>query len=67
MKRPKTIKDLRNDPRVVDLYKESNCDEMRWWVHLSENYKVSKCDERSTFTEATINDVCDTVHNSIKL
>jgi len=75
VKRPRTKKDLLNDPRVDEIWKEDWEGEdlsdqgvfakSWWWVSLAEGYI---CDATGTHTihEPTLKDVCDLMGAVIK-
>lgn len=51
-KKVKSLKDIENDPRVTDIYK----DEDGWWGSLADGYEW--CPEAQIFRENTIKEMC---------
>ena len=50
---PRTAKEIAQDPRVEDMYKEDGS----WWVHLKNGFVCSAM-ECGTIRENTISEVC---------
>ena len=68
MKKPKTLKDLENDPRVESIHSEyDGCwDEKRaWWCYLKAGWQNSVHKKCHIIHEPTLKDVCELVHDAI--
>tara|TARA_R110000803_G_scaffold102638_1_gene170729 strand:- start:2521 stop:2745 length:225 start_codon:yes stop_codon:yes gene_type:complete len=64
MKRPRTLKDLQNDPRVSEIYSEVD-DIKTWWCYLKHGWQDSENKTCHTIHEDTIKRVCSSVHYAI--
>ncbi len=60
MKKPRTCKELRNDPRVSDWSDERDMDEGGLWIYLAPGW-VTRWDCLSTIIENTVADCCNEV------
>jgi hypothetical protein len=60
MKLLRTLKDIRNDPRVVDVYHEA---ENGWWVDMHPGW--CWCPETHLIHEQTIKEVCAVLNHDV--
>jgi hypothetical protein len=61
-KKVRTLKDIQNDTRVDDVYKDKSTGELQWWMYLSEGL-VSKWDGVGTITSDDMQYLKDTLNS----
>jgi hypothetical protein len=67
MKRPRTLTDLKNDPRVDSVHQEDcHYEGKSWWCYLKAGWQDSSNPTCHTIHEKTLKEVCDSVHFSVK-
>ena len=72
MKRPRTLKDIENDPRVADIWTEQDgfgrtvaeCYRPSYWVSLRPGWVV-RSEGTHSIHEKTIREVCGVLHYSV--
>ena len=69
MKKPRTLEDLKNDPRVDEIHSELEngfSGRKTWWCYLKAGWQDQDNPTCHTIHEDTIKEVCHLVHRAIK-
>lgn len=68
-KKPRTLKDLKNDQRVDDIWHENEGfdNNSSWWCYLKPGWEDSMNPTCTSIHEATLKEVCHLVHNAKRI